>query len=673
LRSDNKAGREALERGVSAHRSGRFEEALLAYRAALSAAPGDAETASLAGLALVHCGRPAEALSFLNQAVAAEPEQMGFRFNLAEGLIAVRDCQRAEEQLQVILERHPDNPQAWERLGDVALIRQEIGTAASAWRRAFDLGPGLSPGLKLARHALAEAQVEEADTIARRLADRFPEEAAVKALRCDCLAARRDWKGLESAAVAWTRADPGQRAAWRALARATFETGRYRDALAAFRQVLALQGENVDDLAAYAGLQLHAQEFEGAAATLDRAESLSPDHPGVLARRATLHMYFGRFDAALECCRRCIARDPENVPAYSTLGRVLKGQLAPGEMAALERIAGQANATLDARVPAAFTLADAHDARGDVDAAFAAYAYAQSLAIERDRREGRSYDPAASEARFEQLAQLPSSDVWMATHSPAGPRPVFIIGMPRSGTTLVESILGAHSRVYACGERPAMRQILRAALELAASGRAPDEMTLRHWAAASLRELPELQGADHFTDKHPLNFEAIGLITRLFPAAAIVHIRRPPVETCLSIFRQEIGKAWTFARRLEHIGHYYGQYARLMAHWQQQLPGRIMTIQYEELAGDFNLGARQLVESIGLAWEPQCLEFQRTERAIATFSTIEARGPVSVRNSRAGSYSRRLGPLIDALEAGGIDPTTGAFTGKHGMDDPAAR
>ncbi len=646
---------------------------MLAYKAALSAAPGDAETASLTGLALVHCGRPAEALTFLNQAVAAEPEQMGFRFNLAEGLIAVKDCQQAEAQLQVILARHPDNPQAWERLGDVALIRQEIGAAASAWQRAFNLGPGLSPGLKLARHALAELRVEESDTIVRRLADRFPAEAAVKALRCDCLAARREWIGLETAAVAWTRVEPGQRAAWRALARAHFETSRYRDALAAFRQVLALQGANADDLAAYAGLQLHAHEFEGAAATLDRAASLSPDHPGVLARRATLHMYFGRFDAALDCCRRCIAQDPDNVPAYSTLGRVLKGRLAPGEMAALERIARQESARLDARAPAAFTLAHAHDARGDIDAAFAAYAYAHSLAIELDRQEGRSYDPAASEARFEQLARLPASDVSLAAQSLAGPRPVFIVGMPRSGTTLVESILGAHSRVYACGERPAMRQILRAALKLAASGRAPDEMTLHHWAAAGLRELPELQGADHFTDKHPLNFEAIGLITRLFPAAAIVHVRRHPVETCLSIFRQEIGKAWTFARRLEHIGHYYGQYARLMAHWQQQLPGRIVTIQYEELAGDFSLGARQLVESIGLAWEPRCLEFQRTERAIATFSTIEARGPVSVRNSRAGTYSRHLGPLIDALEAGGVDPTTGAFTGKHGMDNPATR
>lgn len=673
MRSDHKVSREALERGVRAHRLGRFEEALLAYRAALAAAPADAEAASLTGLALVHCGRHAEALSFLDQAVAAEPEQMGFRFNLAEGLVAVKDWPRAEAQLQLILARHPDNPQAWERLGDVALLRQEIAAATRAWRRAFDLGPGLSPGLKLARQALSDSRLEEADAIARRLAERFPGESAVSALRCDSLAARRDWKGLETTAVAWTRANPGQHLAWRALARATFETGRYRDALAAFRQVLALPGGSTDELVAYAGLQLHAHEFEEAAVTLDRAESQSPDHPGALARRATLHMYFGRFDAALDCCRRCIARDPDNVAAYSTLGRVLKGRLAPGEMAVLERIAGQENAGLDARVPAAFTLADAHDARADTDAAFAAYVYAQSLAIELDRQEGRGYDPAASEARFKQLARLPASGARSAAHSAAGPRPVFIVGMPRSGTTLVESILGAHSRVYACGERPAMRQILRAALELAAQGRAPDETSLRHWADASLRELPELQGADHFTDKHPLNFEAIGLITQLFPAAAIVHVQRHPVETCLSIFRQEIGKAWTFARRLEHIGHYYGQYAQLMAYWQQQLPGRVMTIQYEELAGDLSLGARQLVESIGLVWEPQCLEFQRTERAIATFSTIEARGPVSVRNGRAGTYRRHLGPLIDALEAGGVDPTTGTFTGKHGMVDPAAR
>jgi tetratricopeptide (TPR) repeat protein len=673
LHSNNKIGREALERGVEAHRAGRFEEALTEYRAALSAAPGDAETASLTGLALVHCGRPEEALPFLNQAVVSEPDQMGFRFNLAEGLIAAGDAAQAEAQLRIVLARHPESPQAWERIGDVAMLRRDTDAAASAWRLAFDRGPGLSSGLKLARHELSRSRVAAAEAIVECLTARFPDEITVRALRCDCLMARRDWAGLERVAVAWTRADPGRREAWRALAHSAFEVGRYRDAVMAFSRVLDPHAGSADDLAAYAGLQLHALDFEAAAATLDRAAKLSPHHPGLLAQRATLHMYFGRFDAALDCCRRCLAQDPENVPAYAILGRVSHGRLAPGEIAVLERIAGPANASLDARLPAAFTLAHAHDACGDIDAAFAAYEYAQSLAIERDRQEGRSYDRAESEARFERLARLLTSGPPLPAQAPAGPRPIFIVGMPRSGTTLVECVLGAHSRVHACGERTSMRQILRAALELAAGGRTPHEMTLRNWAAASLRELPGLRGADHFTDKHPLNFEAIGLIARLFPGAAIVHVRRDPVETCLSVFRQEIGKLWTFARRLEDVGHYYGLYARLMAHWQQQLPGRIMTVQYEEFAGDFNVGASRLVESIGLPWEPRCLDFQQIERAIATFSTIEARGPVSVRNRRARAYSHHLAPLIRVLAAGGVDLTTGALTGEGRMDDPAAR
>ena len=154
---------------------------------------------------------------------------------------------------------------------------------------------------------------------------------------------------------------------------------------------------------------------------------------------------------------------------------------------------------------------------------------------------------------------------------------------------------------------------------------------LQQWAAAYFSELPDRGNAAHVTDKHPLNFEAAGLIARLLPDARIIHVRRDPLETCLSIYRQEFNKHWTFAHRLADIGHHYGQYARLVAHWERTLPGQFTTFQYEDFVATFERAAPELVAACGLEWEAQCLEFQRTPRVIATFSTVQARDPVRLR------------------------------------------
>jgi hypothetical protein len=135
------------------------------------------------------------------------------------------------------------------------------------------------------------------------------------------------------------------------------------------------------------------------------------------------------------------------------------------------------------------------------------------------------------------------------------------------------------------------------------------ERTLQDWAKFYFRDLPEnLRGADHITDKHPRNFEAAGLIARMLPNAIIVHVRRNPVETCLSVYRQEFNKNWTVAHRLADIAAYYARYAKLVGHWERVLPGRIVTIQYEDFVADFANAAPPLLQACGLEWQPQCLE-----------------------------------------------------------------
>lgn len=475
------------------------------------------------------------------------------------------------------------------------------------------------------------------------------------------LVRRGDWTALRDAASNRVRIEPRDAEAWRSLSRAAWETGRHGDALAAWRHVLALSGHTAPNLVTMGRIALHALAFDEARAAFDDAERLTPDAPELLAARATLLIYEGRFDAAEQVCRRCLALRPDYVPAYTALGRLNNGRFSDEELSLLSRIATQAGAPADYRIPAAYALAHGFEARDELPRAFAALQYAHDLSLDRNRREGRVPDRAGVEARASRLRSLFGSVPSPGGVAPGSPVPVFIVGMPRSGTTLIESVLAAHSRVRALGERPAMPHLLAQCLAWSGDTPAPwaDEAVSGRWRESYLAGVAA--GTDHFTDKHPLNFEAVGLILHLFPEARIIHVRRNPMETCLSIYRNEFSKFWTFTDRLEDLGHYYAEYARQMAHW-DRLPGnRVYTVQYEAFAADLAREAPRLVSACGLEWEAQCLRFQEVVRVIPTFSAVSARAEVRVHRGAAERYREFLTPLRAALESAGVDPETGSL------------
>jgi tetratricopeptide (TPR) repeat protein len=653
--------RETIGRGINAHQAGQVKEALACYREALSIAPQDAEAVSLCGLALLHLGETTEAMTRLIRAVELEPQVMGFRLNLVEGFERTRNFDRALGELRVIASSDPNNVRVLEKSGDIFAATGDTDGAVVAWLRAYTLQPGhVVPALKAAQTEIGRGHAELALRVLDSVAGQQPGHPAMFALRSDALIARRDWPRLRETATAWTRTVPNSPGAWRAAARAAFELGLHTEAAAAFASFMRLITPTGGDYAAYGSLCLHALDVEGAAQALEQAEALDPEHTEMLSMRALLLMYLGRFEEAETYARRATASDPECVPAYTTLSRLGRGQLSDKDLTMVTSLALRHVIPLDRRIPAAFAAARAREFRGTYESAFAAYEYAHELALERDQLEGRQYDPPSAERRTEQLIYA-SWESLPAVARPAGaPRPIFIVGMPRSGTTLIESVLGAHSRVLACGERPVMQRILGAYLGLDDAGKVPDAEILEQWAAAYFRELPSLGGKDHVTDKHPLNFDAVGLISRLFPDATIVHVRRDPVETCLSVYCQEFSKHWAFAHRLEDIGHYYGHYASLAEHWERTLGARFVTVQYEDFVENFEPAARGLVEACGLEWEPECLEFQRAGRAITTFSTVQVRDPIQLGEPRAERFAEHLAPLLTALEEAGVDAVTGS-------------
>jgi tetratricopeptide (TPR) repeat protein len=658
------ATQQRMQLGHAARKAGRAAEALAHYRSALDAEPDSAEANSVYGLMLLRVGRAGEAEAPLRRAVEIAPAHAAPRMNLARWLEEQQRLDEAVEIVSTIVAEEPRRHWAFERLGELKAGQFRFGEAAALFATACELQPR-DPSLifKWARATFDDGKPAEAERILAEAAAVAPSNAAILRLQADIHGSRSDWAALERTARDWVAAHGREPAAWRAFAQAQWETGYFLQAKQNYAHALGLGERNARHLSTYARICMNALDYEAASRALAEAEKINPNAPHLLSSQAVFLMLSGRYDEAEACARRALEAAPNDPAAYKALVQLTNGRLSHGETEALVAITGREDLRLADRVTAAFALADVREAQGDPATAFAAYEAANRLAGEHGRSEGLGYDQAARTkqvddliARFEKVPGAPTgSDI---------PRPVFIVGMPRSGTTLVESVIGAHSNVLAAGERMQMRWIVPEYLARPGeAGVTGDDLAA--WRRLYWQELPGGHGATVVTDKNPWNFDAIGVIARLFPAARVIHVRRNPVETGLSIYRSQFAKTAQYANALEDIAHYYGEYARLMAHWESAAPERFTTIQYEEFVRDFDASAPLLLAACGLEWEPGCANFWESRRVIGTLSTVQARRPLEARASRADFYGTRIAPLREALRLAQVDLETGGFTG-HG-------
>ncbi len=653
-----------IESGIAAQQSGDLDTALSHYQAAFELAPEDAEVLSLLGLALTLLGRHAEAEPLLRDAVAREPGEIGFRINLTELLLRQGLLGDAREEVTRIVSQNPGFSPAWERLGDIAIRQGDKSQAKEYYQKAFSTVSGnFHIGLKLAELQIVLGEYDQALNMLNSIARQGPDNPALFSYACLAIKALQDWQQLESVSRNWARAHANDPAAWQMLATALMEQGRYRLAEESYRKVLSNRSENAADLSAYGQICLQCFEYDRAKDAFDRAEVLDPELPDLLVGLSILYTYFGEFGKAENYCRRVLQYYPGFAPAYVQLGHLTRGQFSDTERESLVALQSDVEQAAEHRIDLAFTLGRVHEARQEYQAAYEAYDVANGLGQDLGESLKLHYDEKESAARTRGIKALYRPDVIQQSLDNASPCPVFIVGMPRSGTTLIESVIAAHSSVVAGGERPLLPQINNSALSFSSrnDNRLPPAETLKEWAGSYLSDLPEMGTADYFTDKNPLNIEAVGLIAVLFPNAPIVHIRRNPVETCFSIFKHRFSKFWSFTHSLSDIAHFYGQYAQLVSYWEAALADRFLTIQYEELATDLSAFAPVLIEHCGLQWQSQCLDFQKANRAIATLSSVQIREPVKVHNTVAKNYQEFTGPLIEVLRSAGVDLDTGAL------------
>ena len=462
------------------------------------------------------------------------------------------------------------------------------------------------------------------------------------------------------------------------------ELGERREALALYSQAVQLDPTRPDSHCNFATVLFELRRISDAEEAFRRAVALAPRHaPAQLGLAAVLRVQ-GRTAEAETCCAAALAAEPHSAAATSLLAelRADRGQFAEAQTLFQQAIgldAGFATAycgiaqhrrmtpadtawlagveallakplPLGQQVSLRYALGKYFDDTGQYDAAFDNYRQANELS----KGFGIRYDRSRLTQRIDRLMSTFDAGSVRGAHpgASAAELPVLIVGMPRSGTSLAEQILASHPAVFGAGEVRFWDDAYTAFAEAQARGeplaRALPQLSREYLA----RLTAHCGGRPRVTDKMPANFLYLGLIHAAFPRARILHMRRHPLDTCLSIYFQNFFNMGPYANDLGNLAHYYGEYLRVMAHWRAVLPPTaLLEIPYEGLLEDQEGWTRRMLEFIGLPWDPRCLDFHRTERVVITASRWQVRQRLNSSSlGRWRRYARHLAPLEYLVE-----------------------
>lgn len=452
-----------------------------------------------------------------------------------------------------------------------------------------------------------------------------------------------------------TRLQPQHGAAWAQLARLFMRMGHVNRADDALAQAVAHQDGNPVVQDTIAAVHTLLGDPTEASQWLSRALEQQPRNLRFLLNRANNQMFLGEFAAARSTLARALELSPDNANAHwllSGLARArdrehvdqLQALLQEGARSPLEQ--AYLNYALGKE------LEDLEDWSG----AFAAFARGAEA-----RRRTLAYDEAAERDMFAALEQTFTAE-WLASRPEGHPTgaPIFVVGQPRTGTTLIERIISAHPQVHSAGELRQFDGSLRRLLNWTGTRRNSAELVqragdidVRRLGEAYMSTTRRLRGhLPRFVDKLPVNYRYLPLILAALPGARIVHVRRDPMDACFASFKQLFADAYPHSYRQDEMARHHARYYRLMAQWRSRFGGRFHDITYEQVAGDPEPQARELMRFLGLPWDDACLDFHRQSAAVTTASVVQVREAAHTRSvGRWRRYEQQLQPLCRSLQA----------------------
>jgi predicted Zn-dependent protease len=642
----------ALERGDS-----RAAEAPL--RAIQARRPGEINSLRVLGVALLAQGRHREALEALEHAIRSAPDFAHAWEDLGVAYLRARRFEDAEQALKRALALDGRLHRAWRRLGDALVERGELGQAKAAFDQSIATDPARER-FEAAAAALANSDPRTAEGIFRGLlrADANDVGAACGLAAIALTAGQpRDAEQLLRHALTQTAHMP---LVWRGLAQALLDAGRHVEAYTVIRHALEIEPESAPSWVILGSISAHRLQGETAVAAFDRALALDPRQVRVLLSKGHVLKTLGRRPECEAAYHECIALLPTFAEAYCSLADLKTYRFSDGELAALEALAAQPAATGGLADPAEvqvhFALGRAYEQRSDWARSFRHYAAGNAA-----RKARTPFDAQRFEDKSRRIAALFDAQ-FLQRHVGSGcadPAPIFIVGLPRSGSTLVEQILASHSQVQGTMELPNLVTIVRE-LDRRNGRRDAYPESLRDvstdWLAACgrryLEETRDLRAdRPRFIDKMPNNWSHVGLLQLILPEATIIDVRRHPMDACFSAFKQYFAEGQSFSHDLDDLGRYYRAYLGLMDHWDAVLPGKVLCLQYEVLVRDTEAQVRRLLEHCGLPFEAACLRFYETRRSVRTASSEQVRQPIYAAGiGHWRHYRNELEPLRRSLQ-----------------------
>lgn len=607
------------------HKKGDFTAAERQYRALLRPAPNHPDLLYLMGMLCLDTGRAGMSAGFFDRAIraaAAQGRKIDPEWRLALGAAWQRDGKH-EAALAAFDEVLADNPKSIDGLFCKATTLQDLerpGDAVEIYRALLDIEP---------RHA------EAAGNMGIALRDTKRPENAILALRKAVLL------------------KPDYADAWRALAFVLNDSIWAEDAVEAFRRAVELLPEDIELCTALSAALARTNRVEEAEAILAPLVDRFPGDPLLASQRALARLYNGDHAGATKYAKRALAIDPRLPAAHLSLALAERHSGDEKRIADMEGLLAHGDIKPDGLAYLHFALAGRYGTLENHRRSFEHYMAGNAAKRDFLADRGAGYDRQADDKAVDRIIANNPREVFTGPPGSDSALPVFIIGMPRSGTTLSEQILASHPQIGGGGELSDIGNAVRRLRETQGyPENPPGETALQRIAAHYLKRLREVDsGALRVTDKLPGNYRNLGLIGRLFPNAQVIHCRRNPIDNCLSCFLQDFGAAglsWSFD--LGDLVHQYKSYRRLMDHWREVFPGRFLEIDYEQIVADQEGQSRRLIAFTGLGWDDSCLRFHETKRAVVTASHSQVRQPIY--NTSVGRWKRygdALAPLVDGL------------------------
>jgi len=646
--------REAYGQALAALRAGRAATAERQARAIQARAPGDVNSMCLIGVALLDQDKVPDAIETLERVVFAAPHFWQARTDLARAYRSAGRLETAREELRRVVEAAPALQTAWLAYGDVLVDLEKYPDARVAYDRARLCDPYIRR-IEEATAALVAKDRKKAEVMFRDILKTDASHvAAVCGLAAVLLTVSRGADALRLLRHA-LKQSAHLPLAWRGLCQTMVDLGRLPEAEAAVRRLLKIEPENPKNWVMLGNVCTHLMRQPDALIAFEEAARLNPGEVRLRLSIGHLHKTLGHRRECEAAYKSCLSIDSNFGEAYWCLADLKNYLFSDAEMAAMQALLkGDGGDDAD-QAQLHFALGRAFENRRHYTAAFDHYAIGNAR-----RRKTISFDIGVFEKKTRRVREFFDGAFFerRATAGWTDGSPIFVVGLPRSGSTLVEQILASHSRVEGTFELPNVLTIVReldhANPEHDAYPESVRALPLGEFAALGRRYIEETapirSGRPHFIDKMPNNFSHVGLIHAMLPKAIVIDVRRHPMDSCFSTFKQHFAEGQSFSYDLNDLGRYYRCYLSLMDHWDTVLPGKVLHLAYEELVRDPQSNIRRLLDHCGLQFEAACLAFHETKRSVRTASAEQVRQPLYA--SGVGywkHFEAQLAPLRRAL------------------------